>query len=124
MAGWIKPCPQDLGWLQPSVIITSQSVPQGGFLLPNSSFIEKWTVDLVLGGVYLIGALSMLIFGIKKEKPYLLLLSSGVMFATGFYFYQAGWRMGLGLFGLALLLAGSGVYLLVRQFTNLGSSKA
>ena len=27
MAGWIRLCPQDLGWLQPSVVITRQETP-------------------------------------------------------------------------------------------------
>ncbi len=41
MAGWIKPCPQDLGWLQPSAVITSQVIPTGGFREPESAFIQK-----------------------------------------------------------------------------------
>lgn len=118
MAGWIKPCPQDLGWLQPSFVITSQDIPAEGFEIPDSSLIEKWAVELIFGGVYLIGAVSMLIFGIKRERPYLLLLSSGVLFAAGVYFYMAGWKMSFALLGSALFLAVTGLYLLYRRFTN------
>ena len=35
-AGWIKLCPQDLDWLQPSAVITSQEIPAGGFPEPAS----------------------------------------------------------------------------------------
>lgn len=54
MAGWVKPCPQDLGWLQPSVVITRQEIPAGGFEIPNSSFIEKWATELIVGGYIVI----------------------------------------------------------------------
>lgn len=124
MAGWIKPCPQDLGWLQPSVVIANQDIPLDGFQVADWAFFEKWGIELFLGGIYLVGAISMFIFGIKRERPYLLLLSSGVIFAAGVYFYMAGWRMSLVLFGLASLLAVTGLYLLMRRFINIRHSKA
>ena len=118
MAGWVKPCPQDLGWLQPSVVITSQEIPVGGFEIPDSSFFEKWASELILGGYVVVGALSLLIFVIKKDKPYLLLLSGGVMIASGFYFSANGWKMSFVIFGAALLFAVTGLFLLLRRFIN------
>jgi murein DD-endopeptidase MepM/ murein hydrolase activator NlpD len=38
MAGWIRLCPQDLGWLQPSQIITSQEIPPGWISKAKSRF--------------------------------------------------------------------------------------
>jgi len=38
-AGWIKYCPQDLGWLQPSIIISDQEIPEAGFQNPEATFL-------------------------------------------------------------------------------------
>ena len=118
MAGWIKPCPQDLGWLQPSLVIMNQAIPDGGFQASSGNILEMWSVELVMGGIYFLGTVSMLIFGIKTNKPYLLLFSGGVLTATGIYFYTVGWKMSYFLFGFALLLIGMGIVLLIRRFTN------
>jgi len=118
MAGWIKPCPQDLGWLQPSAVITSQKIPPGGFLAPDSAFIQKWGIELLLGGMYLVGAVSMFIFGTKTDKPYLLLFSGGVLLAAGIYFYSKGWLMSFVMFGSALFLVVTGMILLIRRFSD------
>ena len=119
MAGWIKPCPQDLDWLQPSAVINSQEIPGGGFQPPESPFFEKWAVEILLSGFYLIGSISMIIFGTRTDKPYLLLLSGGVLLAAGIYFSSTGWKMSGLLFGLAIFLAVSGIYLLFRRYSNL-----
>ena len=118
MAGWIKPCPQDLGWLQPSAVISSQEFPVGGFQPPESPFFEKWVVEIVMSSFYLVGAFSMLIFGTRTDKPYLLLLSGGVLLAAGIYFGSRGWKMSFVLLGLALILAVSGIYMLIRRFSG------
>jgi len=118
MAGWIKPCPQDLGWLQPSIVITNQEIPPGGFQEPDASFVENWGVELLFSAIYVFGAVCMLIFGTRKDKPYLLLLSGGVLFAAGWFFYTTGWKMSFFLFGLAVMLVVIGVFLLVRRYTN------
>jgi hypothetical protein len=124
MAGWIKPCPQDLGWLQPSVVITNQEIPTGGFEIPNSSFIEKWAIELIVGGYIVVGAFLLLIFGTKRDKPYVLLLSGGVLIAAGWYFSTAGWKMSFVIFGSASLLAVSGLFFLMRRFINSTHLKA
>lgn len=123
MAGWIKPCPQDLGWLQPSAVINSQEFPEGGFQPHEFPFFEKWAVEIVMSSFYLIGAFSMLIFGTRTDKPYLLLLSGGVLLAAGIYFGSRGWKMSFGLLGFALILAVSGIYMLIRRFSDANQSQ-
>jgi murein DD-endopeptidase MepM/ murein hydrolase activator NlpD len=118
MAGWIKPCPQDLSWLQPSVVINNQEIPDRGFQTSSEDFLEKWAVELILGGAYLVGAIGMFVFGTRTDKPYLLLLSVGVLLAAGIYLYMKGWRMSFVLIGLALFLAVTGIFMLARRFTN------
>ena len=124
MAGWIKPCPQDLGWLQPSLVITNQEIPTGGFQEPVPSFAVKWGVEFLFGAIYVFGAVCMLIFGIRTDKPYLVLLSDGVLFTAGWYFYSTGWKISFVLFGLAILLAVIGIYLLVRRYAKIHHAKA
>jgi hypothetical protein len=125
MAGWIKPCPQDLGWLQPSVVINNQVTPVEGFQMQSGNFFEKWAFELIFGSVYLIGAVSMFIFGTKKDKPYLLLFSGGVLLAAGVYFFfSKGSKISYGLFGMALFLAVTGIILLIRRFDDYLHPKA
>ena len=35
MGGWITLCPQDVGWLQPSLVMTRQQIPVGGYPQPQ-----------------------------------------------------------------------------------------
>lgn len=122
MAGWIKPCPQDLGWLQPSSVIMNQESPEGGFSASRGNFFEMWSVELLMGGIYFLGAVSMIVFGVKTQKPYLLLLSGAVFTATGIYFYTSGWKMSYAILALALLLIGIGILMLIRRLTNNSAS--
>lgn len=122
MAGWIKPCPQDLGWLQPSAVINNQAIPEGGFQPPESPFFEKWAVEILMSGFYLVGSISMFIFATRRDKPYLLLFSAGVLLAAGIYFSSIGWKMSYVLLGLAFFLAVTGIYLFSRRYSNLKTS--
>lgn len=122
MAGWIAPCPQDLGWLQPSLIITNQEIPEGGFLAPTGNFFNKWAVELIMGGVYLVGAVSMLVFGLRTDKPYVMMLSGAVLFAAGVYFFSTGWNMSYLMFMLGVLLVAAGLWVLIRRFHDKSES--
>jgi len=66
-AGWIKFCPPDLGWLQPSAIITSQVIPAGGFPNPTAGFLEIWWNELLAAGFLIIAGVCMLVIMIKKH---------------------------------------------------------
>jgi hypothetical protein len=117
-AGWISLCPQDIGWLQPSVIITSQEIPAGGFPEPSSGFVAKWGVELLFVGFYLVGGVCMLVFAIKKNKPFILVITGGAMIAAGWIFYSKGTRMSYALFAMAILFLVIGIYRLIRRSTN------
>jgi murein DD-endopeptidase MepM/ murein hydrolase activator NlpD len=115
MAGWIGLCPRDVGWLQPSVLITSQEIPPGGYSLPQAGLIEKWGIELLLLAVYFIGAAMMLIYAIKQNKPNRLFLASGFILVASFIFRIKSPGMGSILLGLAILLAVIGAILFTRQ---------
>ncbi len=119
-AGWIKPCPQDVGWLQPSLVITNQEIPAEGFPGPAGGFLARWWIELLFGGLYLFGGLCTLVFAIKKDKPFVLVLYGGMLLAAGWYFHSDGWRMSYALFAIAILMAALGVYRTIRRFSESG----
>jgi murein DD-endopeptidase MepM/ murein hydrolase activator NlpD len=110
MAGWIKPCPSDLGWLQPSLIITGQEIPAGGFPMPNGSFYEKWKGEIILGGIYLIVGLSVGYNSWKAKKPLFLIFYSCAMIAGGWYFSIKATRAQYALYALAVVGLGVALY--------------
>jgi len=114
-AGWIKPCPKELGWLQPSVVLTAQEIPAGGFPKPASNWLAKWGIELLFVSIYTIGGICGLIYAIKKDKPFLPVLSGVTILAAGVVFYRDGWRMSYALFVLGVLLAAMGVVRLIRR---------
>jgi murein DD-endopeptidase MepM/ murein hydrolase activator NlpD len=114
-AGWIKPCPQDLGWLQPSLIITSQMIPAGGFPEPAARFVAKWGLELLLTGIYLFGGACMLFFAIRRKKPIVLILSGIVLLAVGCIFSSKGIVTSYVLFVMAVLFTAIGIYYFVRR---------
>jgi len=113
-AGWIAPCPQDVGWLQPSAIITSQEIPAGGFAEPASALFPKWGMELLFTGIYIIGGVSVAVYATRQDKPFVLVLSGGVLTAAGWLFLRKGARMSYVLFAMAVLFAALGVYRFIR----------
>jgi len=122
-AGWIKLCPQDLGWLQPSLVITNQDIPLGGFPEPTVGFFTKWGIELLLTGVYLFGGVIMLVFSIKQNKPFLLLVYGVVLLVAGWIFYTKGMRTSYLLFAMAILFTAIGIYKLIRRSNKMPRSK-
>jgi len=88
MAGWIKSCPQDLGWLQPSLIITSQEIPVGGYPAPKVGFLVRWGVELAITGLYTLFGLGSLAYAVKKNKPYFLFFPPAIVTLAGFVLHN------------------------------------
>jgi len=120
-AGWIKPCPQDVGWLQPSLVITNQEVPREGFPGPAGGFLDRWRIELVFIGIYLFGGLCVLVFAVRKDRPFALVFSSLMFLIAGWVFYNDGWRLSPALFAMAVVLLALGVYRLIRRSRKSGS---
>jgi murein DD-endopeptidase MepM/ murein hydrolase activator NlpD len=104
MAGWIKPCPRDLGWLPPSEIMASQQIPQGGFQEPAGSFFQKWGVELALLSIYLFGAVFVVVYAVAKSKPYAPVVYSAMLLAAGVVLLHKGTRTIYALFLMAAVL--------------------
>ena len=118
MAGWIRYCPQDLGWLQPSTVITSQDIPAGGFPEPAAGFVLIWGFELLFAGVYLFGGACVLVFAIRRNKPLVLVLSGVVMAAAGWIFHAKRGKLSFVLFAMAIILAAIGIYRYQRLGTG------
>ena len=76
MGGWIKLCPQDVGWLQPSLVITSQEIPAGGYPQPKVGFLTRWGLDLLIASLCTIGG--VLFYRYKQEEDTLLIANPGL----------------------------------------------
>jgi hypothetical protein len=119
MAGWIKPCPQDLGWLRPSEIITSQVFPAGGFPEPPASLLEKWRVELAFISIYLIGGACALVYAIIKNKTIVPVIYGGLMIVAGVVLFNKGTRISYVLFSMAIIALGFAIFLYFRSTRNL-----
>lgn len=116
MAGWIRLCPQDLGWLQPSLVITNQEIPPGGFPQPGVGFFTRWGLDLLITGLYTIGAVSLLIAAVRKQAHFLLLLLPGLLaVAAGIVLYHNNILSTYLLLGLGNLVLAAGIYFSIRR---------
>jgi len=102
-AGWIKPCPQDLGWLQPSGIITSQEIPPGGFPEPAAGLVDKWGIELAFIGIYLFCGAVALVVSVRKNKPRVPVIYGCLMIVGGWLVFNKGTRISYALFSMAVL---------------------
>lgn len=109
-AGWIKPCPQDLGWLLPSGVITSQEIPPGGYPGPDAGLIEKWGVELAFISIYIFGGVFVLVYAIRKNRPIAPVISGGFLIVAGWVLFSKGTRISYALFLMAILLLGFAIF--------------
>ena len=83
MAGWIRLCPQDIGWLQPSLVITSQEIPAGGYPQPEVPFWIRWGLELIITSLYAICGAGILVGAVKKKNRLFLILPGVLLIAAG-----------------------------------------
>jgi hypothetical protein len=114
-AGWTRPCPQDLGWLQPSAIITGQDIPAGGFPEPAEGFVVIWGLELLFAGIYLFGGVGVLVYAIRRNKPFVLVLNGVLLMTAGWISHSKGTRLSYALLAMSVLLLAIGIYEIVRR---------
>ena len=114
MAGWIYPCPQDVGWLQPSLVITSQEIPISGYPQPQVDFWTRWGVEIIVTVAYGAGAIAMLIMGIRKRSKFSLLFPGSILILAGVVLNN---RMvsTYTLLGIGIVVMACGIYIYARQ---------
>ncbi len=104
-AGWIKPCPTDVGWLHPSEVINAQEVPEGGVPAPHGGLWEVWRAEIMLTGIYVLAGSVWLFFGTRRRKRVMLLLGGLSFIATGTMFHIRGMKAGVAILLFALVYA-------------------
>lgn len=110
MAGWIKPCPSDVGWLKPSAVITGQEIPPGGFPEPEGSLFEKWKGEIILTIIYAVVGVVMLINSFQKKNTVIPIIYAITMIAAGWYFSIKGTIIQYGLYAMAVVGFGVAFY--------------
>lgn len=114
-AGWVKPCPTDIGWLQPSALIVSQAVPGDGFSIPTGSFFKRFGLELLFACLYLCGGLCLLIYALRSDKLKGLFVGGAVLFAASWMLRSKGMRFSLLPMGMAVVLILAGIWRLLRR---------
>ena len=114
-AGWIRPCPAEVGWLRPSEVISGQTIPDGGYPTPEAGFLTLWGIETLFGLLYLVSGIGAFIFATRKNKSFLLLLGGVVYAIAGWIFFKDGWRISPLMLVLAAFLLFSGVYRIFKK---------
>ena len=114
-AGWIKPCPQDLGWLRPSEVLIGQEITPGGFPEPAAGLLDKWGVELGFIGIYLLGGAVVIVVAIRKSRPVILMVSGGLLVIAAIVLSGKGTLITYALIVLALLEFGLAFVLYLRR---------
>ena len=114
-AGWIKLCPQHLGWLQPSVVITSQDIPSRGYPMPMAGFLDLWGFEVLVTGAYTIFGAGMLVWAAHKNIPFLLGIPPVLLIAAGIVLHGNGMLRTYTLLAVGMLLAVIGAFVFIRR---------
>jgi len=114
MGGWIKLCPQDVGWLQPSVVITNQEIPAGGYSQPKVGFLTRWGLDLLFTSLFMIGGVQFIVSNRKKTR-FLLLIPGFIAIVAGFVFHNSRLNGSYMLVVVGILILAIGIYYYIRR---------
>lgn len=115
MAGWIRLCPQDLGWLQPSLVITSQEIPSGGYPQPKVEFLTRWGLELLITSIYAFCGTCMIVSAVRKKWWFLLFFPGLLLTVAGIVLRNRGMISTYALFVIGILMLALGILLYTRQ---------
>ena len=114
MAGWIRLCPQDIGWVQPSLVITSQEIPVGGYPQLEVPFWIRWGQELIITSLYSICGAGILVGVIRKKWRLFLIFPGFLVSAAGIVFHNNRMIGTYALLVLGIIMTAVGVLLFVR----------
>ena len=114
MGGWIRLCPQDVGWLQPSLVITSQEIPAGGYPQPQVGFLTRWGLELLITGLFTIGGIIFIVTNREKQR-FLLLFPGLIASVAGVVFHRNGLLSSYILLVVGILILAVGIYYFIRR---------
>ena len=111
--GWLKLCPQDVGWLQPSLVITNQEIPVGGYPQPRVGFFTRWGLELLFAGAYTVFGTRMLVSASRKNSRILMVLPGIVVIVAGIV--TGSLLNSHMLLVIGVLILAVGIYFLIRH---------
>ena len=114
-AGWIKYCPQVLGWLQPSKIITEQNIPDGGFHNPGATLWSIWWQELLFSLFILTGAITAVLAATKSANIVLLIGCSIALPLLTWYTFYRGFVVAYALLVLCIVFFAIRLYRFIRH---------
>jgi hypothetical protein len=123
MAGWIKYCPQSLGWLQPSRIITEQDIPDDGFRNAEGSLWSIWWQELLLSLVILAGAIAALIGIVMSKNRVVVIAFSIALPLLSWFIFSRGFVVAYALFAVCIVFFAIMLYRLIRHRRSQPSGK-
>ena len=115
MAGWIKLCPSNPGWLQPSAVIAAQSIPSGGFAGPAGGLFERWWTELLIVGVVVVGLVFWIARSVHRRQPVWLFVVATAAGGVGWYLTTRGVVLVAPFYLAAAVSFVAGVVILVRR---------
>lgn len=115
MAGWIRLCPQDLGWLQPSLVITSQEIPPGGYPQPHIPYLVRWGLELMITVLYGACGTGLFIGAVRKKLRFLLIFPGVLLTIAGIVLHNNGMVSTYTLLAIGIILTLGGLYVFLRQ---------
>ncbi|HSO12035.1 MAG TPA: hypothetical protein VLT51_06640, partial [Anaerolineales bacterium] len=119
MAGWIRLCPQDIGWLQPSLVITSQEIPVGGYPQPEIPFGIRWGQELLITGLYAVFGAGILVGAIRKKWRLFLIFPGILVTAAGIVLHNNQMLSTYTLLVIGTLMLAVGIAHYIRQPSKL-----
>jgi len=122
MAGWIKYCPQALGWLQPSQIIAEQDIPDGGFHNSEATVWSIWWQELLLSLLILTGAITPLIGTTVKGNTALVIGYGIVLPLLTYYTFVRGFVVAYALLALCIAFVTIRLFKFIRHKRSQPSS--
>ena len=115
MGGWLKLCPQDVGWLQPSMIITSQEIPTGGYPQPEVHFLIRWGTELIITSTYGLFGVGFLITAIGKKSRLLMIIPGIILIVAGIVLRNRYVVNTYVLLGIGMIVISVGIYAFIRH---------
>ncbi len=78
-------------------------------------FLTRWGFELLITSIYTVGAVSMLIYGVRKRHRFLLLFPGILVVAAGIVFHNNGMMGSYTLLVIGILILAIGIYYFIQR---------
>lgn len=120
MAGWITPCPSDIGWLGPSAVMVAQTIPAGGFDQPQGAFMQRWAAESVLVAVYVSGSFLVFFHGLRRDRLFIFFTYGTLTLVAAIYLSNRGFASAPFLFAISAASILTGLSRLIARARSTG----